>query len=70
MLEQRAFVPFIRERSRFGNMLPTMEQIKENRRGEDEVYIAASNSKYPSIFSHNSIQSDVSISATLDSQPD
>ena len=63
-------MPFIRERSRFGNMLPTMEQIKESRRGEDEVFIAASNCKYPSIFSHNSIPSDVSISTTLDSQPD
>ena len=69
-LEQRAFVPYVRERGRFGNMLPTMEQIKENKKGEDEVYIASNEAKYPSIFSHNSIPTELSRTASILSQQD
>ena len=51
-------------------MLPTMDQIRENKMEEDEIFIAASNTKYPSIFSHNSIPTDLSRSASMIMQVD
>ena len=46
-------------------MLPKMEQIKENKKGEDEIYIASNEAKYPSIFSHNSIPTELSRTASM-----